>query len=156
MQRQRPVLLPLHRQPVSMNCVCQRLMEFLSGGSTSSCRRKLRWTVITDVVFAYSTAQNAFFFGHGVHRPIFGYRVYSGLLQQLKRSICFIHFMVYRCIIWQPVLSIYWHLLISVQLCCIFYTLYIYTYINIYKVKMHPITVHEDPEGSRGKALRFP
>jgi hypothetical protein len=56
----RPVLLPLHRQPVSMSCVCQRLMEFLSGGSTSNCRRKLRWTVITDVVFAYSTAQNAF------------------------------------------------------------------------------------------------
>jgi len=50
----------LHRQPVSMSCVCQRLMEFLSGGSTSNCRRKLRWTVITDVVFAYSTAQNAF------------------------------------------------------------------------------------------------
>jgi len=43
-----------------MSCVCQRLMEFLSGGSTSNCRRKLRWTVITDVVFAYSTAQNAF------------------------------------------------------------------------------------------------
>jgi hypothetical protein len=39
--------------------ICQRLMEFL-GGSTSNCRRKLRWTVITDVVFAYSTAQNAF------------------------------------------------------------------------------------------------
>ena len=35
-------------------------MEFLSGGSTSNCRRKLRWIVITDVVFAYSTAQNAF------------------------------------------------------------------------------------------------
>ena len=35
-------------------------MEFLSGGSTSNCRRKLRWTVMTDVVFAYSTAQNAF------------------------------------------------------------------------------------------------
>ena len=35
-------------------------MEFLSSGSTSNCRRKLRWTVITDVVFAYSTAQNAF------------------------------------------------------------------------------------------------
>jgi len=50
----------LHRQPVSMSCVCQRLMEFLSGGSTSNCRRKLRWTVITDVVFEYSTAQNAF------------------------------------------------------------------------------------------------
>ena len=32
----RPVLLPLHRQPVSMTCVCQRLMEFLSGGSTSN------------------------------------------------------------------------------------------------------------------------
>jgi len=59
-QRQRPVLLPLHRQPVSMSCVCQHLMEFLSGGSTSNCRRKLRWTVITDVGFAYSTAQNAF------------------------------------------------------------------------------------------------
>ena len=58
-QRQRPLLLPLHRQPLSMSCVCQRLMEFLSGGSTSNSRRKLRWTVITDV-FAYSTAQNAF------------------------------------------------------------------------------------------------
>jgi hypothetical protein len=32
----------------------------LSGGSTSNCHRKLRWTVITNVVFAYSTAQNAF------------------------------------------------------------------------------------------------
>ena len=35
-------------------------MEFLSGGSTSNCRQKLRWTVITDAAFAYSTAQNAF------------------------------------------------------------------------------------------------
>jgi hypothetical protein len=43
-----------------MSCVCQRLMEFFSGGSTSNCRRKLLWTVITDVVFAYSRAQNAF------------------------------------------------------------------------------------------------
>jgi len=34
-------------------------MEFLSDGSTSNYRRKLLWTVITDV-FAYSTAQNAF------------------------------------------------------------------------------------------------
>jgi hypothetical protein len=32
----------------------------MSGRSTSNCRRKLRSTVITDVVFAYSTAQNAF------------------------------------------------------------------------------------------------
>jgi hypothetical protein len=65
----------------------------------------------------------------------------------IKLSNCFIHFMSDRPIIWHAGLDIYWHVLLSDQLCCILYTSYIYLYIYKSKGKFYPRTVREGPEG---------
>lgn len=43
-EHNRPVVLPLHRQSISISFVYQCLIQFLSVGLTPNCRRKLRQT----------------------------------------------------------------------------------------------------------------
>jgi len=58
--RGRPVLLPLHKHPVSINCRYHLVMLFLRGASFLNSARNSRCTVITDLDTSKRSTQKTF------------------------------------------------------------------------------------------------